>query len=82
MLQLPPRPAKADADVRAAFSAADARNGAEQDPLSRAMQLRFLPHAADGADTPRQARHTAVKDLNARAAKRHARYAFLQRLLG
>ena len=70
MLQLPPRPAKADAHVRAAFSAPDARNGAEQDPSSRAMQLRFLPQPADGADTPRQARDVAFKDLDARAAQK------------
>ena len=59
MFQLPPRPAKVDADVRAAFAAAGARSGAEQDPLFRAVQLRFLPDVADGTQTPRQARQTA-----------------------
>jgi hypothetical protein len=56
MLQLPPRPAKADADVAAAFVAAGAHSGAEQEPLFRAMQLRVLPDAANTAETPRSVR--------------------------
>ncbi len=54
MFRLPPRPAKADADVRAAFVSAGARSGAEHDPMFGAVQLRFLPATAGGADTPRQ----------------------------
>ena len=52
MLQLPPRPAKADTDVSAAFVAAGAHSGAEQDPLFPAIKLRYLPDAADRTDAP------------------------------
>ena len=61
MLRLPPRPAKADADVRAAFVAAGARSGAEHDPMFDAMQLRFLPDTTGGADTPRQVCQPALR---------------------
>ncbi len=54
MLRLPPRPTKADPDVRAAFVAAGARSGAEHDPIFGAVQLRFLPDTAGGAETPRE----------------------------
>ena len=57
MLRLPPRPAKADSDVAAAFVAAGAHSGAEQDSLFQAMQLRFLPEDANAAETPRLVRN-------------------------
>ena len=54
MLRLPPRPGKADAEVRAAFVAAGARSGAELDPRFGAMRLRFLQDKAGGTVTPGQ----------------------------
>ena len=63
MLQLPPRPVKADADVSAVFAAAGARSGAEQDPLFGATRLRYVPDAANGTDTPRQVRHSGLSGI-------------------